>query len=176
MAGKLQEVWEAQHGATVLWAPVALTFGIWTYFSLPQEPALSLTGFSMLLAIGLFWKFRARMGMLLLAILLSGFVLTKFRAEMIATPLLKATTGEIIVSGIVLDMERASEKRRTIILQPNEIEGMTTAQMPRRLRLSNSLKNGEPVIGAEDRLQGQACSQRFANHARRFRLWQATLF
>ena len=148
MVGKLQEVWEAQHGATVLWTPVALTFGIWIYFSLPQEPALSLTGFFMLLAIGLFWKFRARLGMLLLAILLSGFVLAKFRAEMIATPLLKATTGEIIVSGIVLDVERASEKRRTIILQPNEIEGMTTTQMPRRLRLSNSLKNGEPVIGA----------------------------
>ena len=51
MAGKLQELWEAQLGATVLWAPVALTFGIWTYFALPQEPALPLTGFFMLLAI-----------------------------------------------------------------------------------------------------------------------------
>ncbi len=47
MAGKLQELWEAQLGATVLWAPVALTFGIWTYFALPQEPALPLTGFFM---------------------------------------------------------------------------------------------------------------------------------
>ncbi len=147
MAGKLQELWEAQLGATVLWAPVALTLGIWTYFALPQEPALSLTGFFMLLAIVLFWKARARMGLLLLAILLSGFVLAKVRAEIIATPLLKATTGEIVVSGIVLDVERASEKRRTIILQPKEIESMTTAQLPRRLRLSNSIRNGEPVTG-----------------------------
>jgi hypothetical protein len=69
VAGKLQELWEAQLGATVLWAPVALTFGIWTYFALPQEPALSLTGFVMFLAIVLFWKARARMGLLLLAIL-----------------------------------------------------------------------------------------------------------
>ena len=68
MAGKLQEVWEAQLGSTVLWAPVALTFGIWTYFALPQEPALPLTGFFMLLAVVLFWKAQARMGMLLLAI------------------------------------------------------------------------------------------------------------
>ena len=147
MADKLQELWKAQLGATVLWAPVALTFGIWTYFALPQEPALLLTGFFMLLAIVLFWKARARMGLLLLAILLSGFVLAKFRAEMIATPLLKATTGEIIVSGVVLDVERASERRRTIILQPNKIEGMTTTQLPRHLRLSNSNKNGEPVTG-----------------------------
>ncbi len=88
------------------------------------------------------------MGMLLLAILLSGFVLAKIRAEIIATPLLKATTGEIVVSGIVHDVERASERRATIILQPDKIEGMTAAQLPRRLRLSNSLKNGEPAIGA----------------------------
>jgi competence protein ComEC len=147
VAGKLQELWEAQLGATVLWAPVALTFGIWTYFALPQEPALSLTGFFMALAIVLFWKAHARMGMLLLAILLSGFVLAKVRTEMIATPLLKATTGEIVVSGIVRDIERASERRTTIILQPVAIEGMTTAQLPRRLRLSNSTRNGEPVTG-----------------------------
>ena len=148
VAGKLQEVWEAQLGSTVLWAPVVLTFGIWTYFALPQEPTLSLTGFFMLLAIILFWKARARMGMLLLAILLSGFVLAKFRAEIVATPLLQATTNEIVVSGIVHDVERASEKRSTIILQPNAIEGLTTAQLPRRLRLSNTVKNGEPAIGA----------------------------
>ena len=88
------------------------------------------------------------MGMLLLAICISGFVLAKIRTEIIATPLLKATTSEIIVSGVVRDVERASERRTTIILQPNEIEGMTTVQMPRRLRLSNSIKNGELAIGA----------------------------
>ncbi len=116
MAGKLQELWEAQLGATVLWAPVALTFGIWIYFALPEEPRLPVTGFFTLAAILLFWKARGRMGMLLLAILLSGFVLAKTRVEIIATPLLKATTGEIIVSGIVHDVARASERRATIIL------------------------------------------------------------
>jgi len=147
VAGKLQDLWEAQLGATVLWAPVALTFGIWTYFALPQEPTLLLTGFFMLMATVLFWKARARMGILLLAICISGFVLAKVRTEIIATPLLKATTNEIIVSGVVKHVERVSERRTTIILQPNEIEGMTTVQLPRRLRLSNSIKNGEPAIG-----------------------------
>ncbi len=147
MAGRLQELWEAQLGAAVLWAPVALTLGIWTYFALPQEPALPLTGFFIVLAIILFWRTRARMEMLLLAILLSGFVLAKFRTEMIATPLLKATTGEVVVSGIVHDVKRASDRRNTIILRPTEIEGMITAQLPRRLRLSNSTRNGEPAAG-----------------------------
>ena len=99
MAGMLQELWEAQLGATVLWAPVALTFGIWTYFALPQEPAILLASFFAGAALLLFWKARGRMGVILLAILLSGFVLAKIRAEMIATPVLKATTGEIVVGG-----------------------------------------------------------------------------
>ena len=148
MAARLQELWEAQLGAMVLWAPVALTFGIWTYFALPQEPGLPVTGALGLVAAALFWQARGRAGLLLLAILLSGFVLAKTRAEIVATPLLKATTGEIIVSGIVHDVARASEKRSTIMLQPGEIEGMTTVQLPRRLRLSNSVRNGEPAIGA----------------------------
>ena len=122
MAGKLQEVWEAQLGSTVLWAPVALTFGIWTYFALPQEPALPLTGFFMLFTVVLFWKAQARMGMLLLAILLSGFVLAKLRAEIIATPLLKATTGEIVVSGIVRDVERASENDAPSFSNPIQLK------------------------------------------------------
>ena len=103
----------------------------------------------MLLAIILFWKAHARTGMILLAVLLSGFALAKFRTETVGTPLLKAATGEILVSGIVRDIERASERRRTVTLQPLEIEGMATAQLPRRLRLSNSIKNGEPPIGGK---------------------------
>ncbi len=149
MVGKLQELREAQRGATVLWAPVALTFGIWAYFMLPREPGLALTGFFMLLAIILFWKAQARTGMILLAVLLGGFALAKFRTETVGTPLLKAATGEILVSGIVRDSERASERRRTVTLQPLEIEGMATAQLPRRLRLSNFSKNGEPPIGGK---------------------------
>ncbi len=147
--GKLQELREAQRGATVLWAPVALTFGIWSYFALPREPGVGLTGFFTLLAIILFWRSNARTGVILLAVLLSGFALAKFRAETVGTPLLKAAAGEIVVSGIVRDSERASERRRTITLEPLAIEGMATAQLPRRLRLSSSTKNGEPPIGSK---------------------------
>jgi competence protein ComEC len=145
---KLQGFLEAQRGTTVLWAPVALTFGIWFYFSLPQEPAILLTVFMAMIAIALYWLGRARVGLLFLAILLSGFVLAKFRAEMIATPLLRAATNDIAVVGIVRDSEGASAKRGTLIVQPTEIEGLTPAQMPRRLRLTNFTRNGTPAIGA----------------------------
>ncbi|MGB8315008.1 MAG: ComEC/Rec2 family competence protein [Aestuariivirga sp.] len=148
MADGLQQFWEAQRGAAVLWSPVALTFGIWAYFALPREPPLILTAAFMLLAAVLFWMARTRTSMLLIALFLCGFALANIRAEIVATPLLKATTGEIIVNGTVREVEHASARRRTIILQPQEIEGMATAQIPLRLRLSNSVKNGEPPIGS----------------------------
>ena len=144
---KLHELWEAQSGNAVLWTPVALTFGIWSYFALPQEPALLLTAVVALVAAALFWLARGHLAILLVAIVLSGFVLAKIRAELIATPLLKATTSDIVVTGIVADIESASPKRSTIILQPTEIEAMLPAQLPRRLRLTNFSKNGAPQIG-----------------------------
>jgi competence protein ComEC len=104
--------------------------------------------FMAMIAIALYWLGRARVGLLFLAILLSGFVLAKFRAEMIATPLLRAATNDIAVVGIVRDSEGASAKRGTLIVQPTEIEGLTPAQMPRRLRLTNFTRNGTPAIGA----------------------------
>jgi integral membrane sensor domain MASE1 len=76
---KLEKLLEAQRGTTVLWAPVALTFGIWFYFSLPQEPAIALAGTMACLAIIVFWRAKGRMAMVLIAILLSGFVLAKFQ-------------------------------------------------------------------------------------------------
>ncbi len=145
---KLHGLCEAQRGSTVLWAPVALTFGIWFYFSLPQEPTVLLTVFIAIVALALFVSARGRGGILLAAILLTGFALAKFRAEMVATPLLKATTGDIAIVGIVTDSEGASAKRGTLILQPTEMQGLTTAQMPLRLRLANFTRNGTPDIGA----------------------------
>ena len=123
MADGLQELWQAQRGSAVLWSPVVLSFGIWAYFALPREPAFALTAAFMLLAGVFFWMAPARTGFLLMAVFLSGFVLANIRAEIVATPLLKATTGEVIVSGTVREVEHASAKRRTIILQPQEIEG-----------------------------------------------------
>ena len=139
---------EAQRGTAVLWAPVALAFGIWLYFSLPQEPTVTLTCFIAILAAALLTLARARAGITLIAIFLLGFVLAKSRAEMVATPLLKATTGDIAVAGIVTDSDGSSAKRGMLLLQPTAIEGLTPDQMPRLLRLSFFSRNGGADIGA----------------------------
>ena len=152
---RLHEAWRAQAGNGVLWAPVALAFGIWTYFSLPQEPSIVVTVLMLAVAAFLFWVARGRLIFILLAIFLFGFALAKARAEIVATPLLKATTSEVAVVGIVHDVESASAKRGTIILEPTEIEGMLAAQLPRRLRLTNFTRNGNPAIGARVALKAR---------------------
>jgi competence protein ComEC len=144
---KLNQLLEAQRGATVLWAPVVLTFGIWFYFSLPQEPGLWLALLFAALAALAFWRAKGRMSMVLIAIFLSGFALAKLRTEMVATPLLKASSGDVVVAGIVRDSEGASAKRGTLQVQPTAIEGLTTMQLPRVLRLTNFTQNGAPQVG-----------------------------
>ncbi len=145
---RLQQLLEAQRGTAVLWAPVALTFGIWFYFSLPLEPAIWLAGLMSVVSLLLFWRANGRMAMVLIAIFLSGFVLAKFRTEFVATPLLKASSNDVAIVGIVRDSEGASAKRGTLLVQPTDIEGLITSQLPRILRLTNFTRNGTPVIGS----------------------------
>ncbi len=145
---KLMGLFERQRGTLVLWAPVGLTFGIWFYFSLPQEPSSWLTAFIAVLALGLLPFSRARGIAAFIAIVLAGFVLAKLRTEYAATPLLKSPTGEVAVVGIVTDSQGASTKRATLLVQPSEIEGVIRDKMPSALRLTNFTRNGSPPIGA----------------------------
>jgi competence protein ComEC len=144
---KLNQLLEAQRGTAVLWAPVILTFGIWFYFSLPQEPGIWLAAIFAVLACLMFWRAKGRMGLVLIAIFLSGFALAKLRTEIVATPLLKASSNDIVVAGIVRDSEGASAKRGMLLVQPTAIEGLTTAQLPRVLRLTSFTSNGTPQVG-----------------------------
>ncbi len=136
-----------QQGRSFLWSPILLTFGIWLYFGLPVEPGWTLTGSIALLAILLLWFGRQAPILFLAALIASGFVLAKFRTEMTATPLLRATTAEVQVTGRIVDVDRANQGRLTIILEPSAIEAIAKRSVPRRLRLSSKPKLGQPVIG-----------------------------
>ena len=149
----LTQAAEAQHGRAFLWSPIALTFGIWSYFGLGAEPgwlAIAPPGFAALL---LLWFGRRSGAVVLIALTLLGAVLAKARSDFVATPLLHATTAELQLTGTVQDVS-ASGKRRTLILAPGTIEGMTPDEVPRRLRLSAFAQQGDPVIG--DRIQVKA--------------------
>jgi len=140
---------EAQQGRGMLWAPVALTFGIWGYFGLQAEPSWLLLAPLTAAAALLFWTSRSRPLLALVALLIVGFVFAKAKADLVAAPLLRATTPPLLVTGMVEDHSRSGRGRQIIILGVDSIEGMAAPVLPRRLRLTGSLKSGAVAVGTQ---------------------------
>ena len=103
----------------------------------------------------LFWLGRSLPLLTLAALVAAGFALAKVRTETVATPLLRATTSEVLVAGRIAAVERAGRGRLTIILAPDSIEGLTAGKAPRHLRLSSPLKNGSPLTGTRVSLKAR---------------------
>ena len=143
----LREAAAAQQGRTFLWAPVALSFGIWGYFGLGREPSWIALGPLALAGLGLLWAARARPVVALAAFAILGCVLAKGKADWVAAPTLHATTAQRTVTGMVEDRSPSGSGRQTIILDVESIAGMTADNLPRRLRLSATLKQGGLAIG-----------------------------
>lgn len=137
----------AQEGRLLLWCPVALAAGIGLYFSLPQEPRLSLALLLAALSLACLWLGRRAPLLLLVGMLALGFSLAKLRADLAATLLLPATTGEVAVSGHVMSIDRASAGRLVVILAPKTITGLPAEGLPKRLRLSLPAKWGKAQPG-----------------------------
>ncbi len=144
-----------QEGRGFLWSPIALTFGIWLYFGLAAEPSMIVTTAVAALAAMFLWIGRRMPVMILAALIASGFMLAKARTEMTATPLLRATTDEVLVTGRIADVQRASRGRLTIIIAPDQIEGLSFENLPRRVRLSSALKLGQPALGTRVTLKAR---------------------
>ena len=138
---------EAQAGRAPLWWPVGLAAGIGCYFALPQEPvpALSIG----LAAVGLaLAAFRRVVPVLfLLAALALGFGFAAIRAQMVATPLLAASTGEVAVTGEVVEVRRAAARRLAIVVEPSSIEGIAAESLPKRIRLTAMARGDRPKPG-----------------------------
>ncbi len=139
---------EAQQGRSMLWAPIALSFGIWGYFGLQTEPSwLLLAPFAAAAGL-LFWLSRSRPLLALLALVIVGFVFAKIKVDLVVAPALRATTPPVLVTGIVEDRSLSGRGRQVIILAVESIEGMAAPLLPGRLRLTGSRKSGEVAIGA----------------------------
>ena len=138
---------EAQQGRAMLWAPVALTIGIWGYFGLANEPSWIFLTPLAAAGVLLFWVSRSRPALALAALVILGCVLAKAKVDFVAAPALHATTAERLLSGTVEDRSLSGRGRQVIILGVDGIEGMAASALPRRLRLTGSLKQGEAAIG-----------------------------
>ena len=121
----------AQQGRTFLWAPISLTLGIWTYFGLPHEPSTLAVLALALAGLALLWFARNIAPVVLVALVVLGFSLAKFRSDLVATPLLHATTPDVLVTGTVTDIQANGGGRLTLLLAPDGIEGLTADRTPR---------------------------------------------
>ncbi|MBI2720516.1 MAG: ComEC/Rec2 family competence protein [Rhizobiales bacterium] len=144
----ISKAYADQGGRAFLWAPVALSFGIWAYFDLPREPGwLALAPLAVVAAV-LLWTSRWRPMLSIIAFAMLGCVLAKAKADLAATPVIRATTAERIVTGTVEDVSATARGRRIIVVAPDNIEGFASNERPRRLRLTASAKQGEAALGS----------------------------
>ena len=125
-----------QAGRIVVWAPVFLAVGIWTYFNLPNEPS-SVAVFALLIpAVFLVWMGRRFSIALFIGLVVLGFCLSKFRQEIVATPLLRAAVSSSEISGYIADADNRGGNKRALVIELDSATNIPDGEMPRRVRIS----------------------------------------
>lgn len=129
-----------QSGTFFLWSPVCLMSGIWGYFALPREPPAWALGTILLFLALLFWLAWRRRGLVatVLLLVLVGFCLAKLRTEWVASPAIRAPTGEVMLTGVVEDFELRGPKRGAVVLRILALEGKGVTRLPSLARLTLS--------------------------------------
>ena len=106
-----------QSGRLIIWAPVFLAIGIWTYFNLLNEPSwIAVAGLAVPVVL-LFWMARRYSIAMLIGLVVLGFCLSKLRQEIIATPLLRAAVTSSEISGFIADADNRGGKKRVLVIE-----------------------------------------------------------
>ena len=132
----LRGAYALQSGRLVVWAPVFLATGIWTYFNLPNEPSVvAIAGLAVPIVV-LFWIGRHYSIALLFCLVLLGFGLSKARQEIVATPILRATVSSSEISGFIADADNRGGKKRVLVIELDGATNVPVEEMPTRVRIS----------------------------------------
>ncbi|MGE3873614.1 MAG: ComEC/Rec2 family competence protein [Parvibaculaceae bacterium] len=141
----------AQRRNFFLWSPLWLMSGIAIYFALPREPPpLAFAAIAAILAL-LAFGMKARRGLpaRILVLALIGFCLIKARTEWVSEPMLRAPTGEALLSGAVEDFEMRGHRRAVAIVRITGLEGDGVTLVPTRARVTmtgaRSLRPGQLI-------------------------------
>lgn len=137
---RIGEAAEAERERWALWLPVGLGAGIGIYFALQREPsvAIGLAGGAagLVAAMASFTVARPfiRATLAVIAALLIGFGLAKWRTETVSAPVVAHRIGP---SQIVARVEwvQLHGKGVRVLLQPSSISRLAPARSPRRVRL-----------------------------------------
>ncbi len=126
----------AEQSRFVIWSPVFLVLGIWTYFNLATEPkpllllALSIASLAMAKFARRSWLAAA------LSVIIAGFVLSGLRTSLVhALPLRAFEQGAQITAHLV-DIDQRGKSRALWIAEIVSWSGSDIKDKPRRLRLT----------------------------------------
>ncbi|MGD0192765.1 MAG: ComEC/Rec2 family competence protein [Rhizomicrobium sp.] len=130
----------AERERWALWLPVALGAGIGVYFAVPAEPSRTVALVAGLLALGLTITAlkSSHDGMRaiasVLAAILIGFGLAKWRTETVAAPVLTHRIGPVELDARV-EWAQAHAKGTRVLLAPLRVGVMRQANLPRYVRI-----------------------------------------
>lgn len=141
------ETFDVESQRLMVWSPLLLVVGIWTYFSLGREPpsflALALV---ILCGAALLWP-RTAQGAKIAVIVALGFAAAQLRTQWIATPLLRAYSPMQTITGHVVDVDVRSKLRFSLTLEIIEAIGLPKAERPTRVLVQISGKHLAPHVG-----------------------------
>lgn len=141
----LQVAAQAERERWVLWLPVLIAMGVWTYFALPLEPGLGWLGLSPIFALLAFWRrqtsWRLPLLMMLLGVL--GFNAAQLATLRTMTPLLQRQAFIADLTGRVVAVEPAPNG---VTLQLDQLASDTPPRegLPPQVRL----KLRQPITAA----------------------------
>lgn len=143
----------AARGGLLIWAPVALSFGIGGYFALPVEPGWPvLAGLAVLVAaLGLCARHgaeRAQIPAAVLALILGGLLLAALRSHAVAAPVLPYRYYGP-VEGRIVHIDRSFSDQLRLTLDRVVLRDMAPERTPLRVRvaLHGDLAGSAPVPG-----------------------------
>lgn len=164
LAALVQE--EREQGSGFNFVPVFFGLGILVYFSAPSEPFLPAVALSAVIACALAARQQVhgkmRLALVILALMVCGMLAGQVRTQFGGTPVVsRDLSGK--VSGLVLGAETTRKGGIRYLLRPISIEGLSSFELPGRLRLTAASKHTRAAPGSV--IEGVARLQPFSGPA-----------
>jgi competence protein ComEC len=125
----------AQHSQMLLFAPLFMLVGNWLYFQLTGEPPLAMGLACLAAALLLMLQQRRSPALFAVGLLVLGFSTAKFRADLVATPMLRGPVNGVEAAGYVADLITRSNGAKNVIVALSQASAVPADEMPRRVRL-----------------------------------------
>ncbi len=143
----LQSVSEVEGRRLTIWSPVLLVCGIWAYFALGTEPGWTLVAVLVVAGLLAAWRWLDVPAVIAVAIVIAGFAAAKGRTAWVDTPVVRAYSPDVKITGRVADVDRPSAKRLTLVIDVVTAIGLPPDEVPRKIRVQATGALVPPQIG-----------------------------